>query len=228
MTQHRSHLRACWNPQRFWFDGTGDQRDPEMHRAHALRNTNFETVANSTCMRWWKIRGLVIFNVQQAKETCSGWGKVLVVPVLLEAWSWRQEPLGAGRSSLSWKPAPDFAFFFLALSACLEADKVRPAGSGFRCLSSVLSHPSFLWSSAPWSLLLSRALQIWTSESWHELVNLATYPRPLDSIGLGRGPDFAFVISFQVILKLLAGGLCWGRANKFARESQPGTQGAEQ
>lgn len=31
---------------------------------------------------------------------CSGWGKVLVVPVLLEAWSWREEPLWQERALL--------------------------------------------------------------------------------------------------------------------------------
>lgn len=28
-------LKACWNPQRFWFGETGDQ-DPERHRLHSF------------------------------------------------------------------------------------------------------------------------------------------------------------------------------------------------
>lgn len=64
-------LKACWNPQRFWFGETGDQ-DPERHRLHTSRN-----IWKLAHFIWHicKIRSLVIFSIQQANDTSSGGGK---------------------------------------------------------------------------------------------------------------------------------------------------------
>lgn len=65
----------------------------------------------------------------------------------------------------------------------------------------------------------------WSTRILLRHIFLASYPRASDSRGLGWGPEFAFVMSFQVILKLLAHGLLIGGANRLTRESQPATRG---
>ena len=74
LTLKSCHLRACCNPQRFWFCGSRDQGDPEIHRPHTLRNTHLETVAN--LIGWAHIReksGVLSFsNSCRTRTAVSG------------------------------------------------------------------------------------------------------------------------------------------------------------
>lgn len=127
----------------------------------------------------WKVRSLVIFRFLR-EETRSIWRQFRG-----GLFSRRPGAKGQRRVTTAWKPALGFLCFLLAVGSLPDTDKVTPAGGGSRCLASVLSHPSCLFSGTWVAFSAELSFTTW---SFGRYKFLAPNPSASDAIGLRQGP----------------------------------------